>query len=54
MQKKCEYGERIREDEHGSFTSLVFSSCGGLGQEAAVVIKKLASSMAAKHNEQYS
>ena len=28
--KKHEYGERIREVEHGLFTPLVFSSCGGV------------------------
>ena len=40
-EKKREYGERINEVEHGSFTPLVFLSCGGMGPEAAVVIKKL-------------
>ncbi len=54
MQKKREYGERIRDIEHGSFTPLVFSSCGGMGQEATVVVKKLASSLAARRNEIYS
>ena len=28
--KKHEYGESIREVEHGLFTPLVFSSCGGV------------------------
>ena len=38
-EKKRAYGERVNEVEHGSFTPLVFSSCGGMGPEAAVVIK---------------
>ena len=40
--------------EHGSFTPLVFSTCGGMGQEASVVIKKLADALATKRNESYS
>ncbi len=52
--KRREYGERIREVEHGSFTPLVFSLCGGMGQEAAVVVKKLADALAMKRNESYS
>ena len=40
--------------EHGSFTPMVFSACGGMGAEASVVVKKLASSLAAKRNEAYS
>ena len=52
--KRREYGERIREVEHGSFTPLVFSSCGGMGQEAAVVVKKLADAIATKRSERYS
>ena len=43
-EKKREYGERITEVEHGSFTPMVFSACGGMGAEASVVVKKLASS----------
>ena len=53
-EKKREYGERITEVEHGSFTPMVFSACGGMGAEASVVVKKLASSLAAKRNEAYS
>ena len=53
-EKKREYGERIKEAEHGSFTPLVFSTCGGMGQEASVVVKKLADALAMKRNETYS
>ena len=52
--KKREYGERIREVEHGSFTPLVFTTGGGMGQEAMVVVKKLADDLAMKRNERYS
>ena len=31
-EKKREYRERIKEVEHGSFTPLVFSTCGGMGR----------------------
>ena len=54
VDKKREYREQIREVEHGSFTPLVFSSCGGMGQEAAVVVKRLADAIATKRNESYS
>ena len=52
--KKREYAERITQIEHGSFTPLVFSSCGGMGFEATVVMKKLAASLAMKRNDPYS
>ena len=47
-EKKREYGERINTVEHGSFTPLVFSACGGMGHEATVVVRKLASALASK------
>ena len=52
--KKREYGERIREVEHGSFTPLVFTTGGGMGQETMAVEKKLADDLAMKRNERYS
>ena len=52
--KKCEYGERVAEVEHGSLTPLVFSACGGMGTEATVVIKKIADGLATKRRESYS
>eukprot|EP00117_Sycon_ciliatum_P035616 scpid102037/ scgid3142/ len=45
--------QRVNEVEHGSFTPLVFSSCSGMGPEAAVVIKRLAHSLATKRNAAY-
>ena len=38
-QKRCEYGQHIREIEHGGFTPLVFSTSGGMAPEAAVFLK---------------
>ena len=52
--KKREYVERVTEVEHGSFTPLVFSSCGGAGAEATIAIKRIASLLAAKRRESYS
>ena len=40
--KKRAYGQRVREVEQGIFTPLVFSSTGGMGQEATVFYKRLA------------
>ena len=37
--KKREYGDRIREIEHGSFTPIIFSTSGGLGKESTVTYK---------------
>ncbi len=51
--KRREYGERILQVEHGSFTPLVFSAAGGMGPEAAVFVKKLASDLARKRGVEY-
>ena len=53
-EKKRAYGERILHVEHGSFTPLVFSSCGGMGHEAAITVKRLASALAVKRHAPYS
>ena len=37
--KKREYGQRVREVEHGVFTPLVLSSNGGMGKEATTFYK---------------
>jgi len=49
--KKREYQDRILQVEHWSFTPLVFSSTGGMGPEASMALKKLATSMAEKRQE---
>ena len=48
------YGERVDQVEHGSFTPLVFSSCGGMSPEANLVVKRIADAMASKRKESYS
>ena len=40
--KKREYGQLVREIEHGVFTPLVLSSTGGMGREATTFYKRLA------------
>ena len=44
---------RIREVEHSSFTPLVFSASGGMGHEASVFYKWLASLLSDKWNDAY-
>ncbi len=39
--KKREYNERVVRVEHGSFTPVVLSSCGGFGVETSRFISKL-------------
>ena len=51
--KKLEYGRRVREVEHGSFTPLVFTANGGMAPEATVMFKRLASLLAEKRQESY-
>ena len=53
QEKKRVYGERIIEIEKSSFTPLIFSTSGGMGQEATIFHKRLASQIAEKRNEDY-
>ena len=53
-EKKRAYSDRILNVDHRSFTPLVFSNCGGMGQEATTALKKLASMVAEKRGENYS
>ena len=52
--KKREYGQRVREVEHGVFTPLVLSTNGGMGTEATTFYKRLADLIANKRNHNYS
>jgi hypothetical protein len=52
--KKNQYNDRVIEVERGSFTPLVFSSCGGMGIEASMALKKLAVDLAEKKKQEYS
>jgi len=54
LEKKREYGDRIRSVECGSFTPLLFSTFGGLGREAVVFYSRLANLVAKKHGTPYS
>lgn len=53
LKKNC-YEQRIREVEHATFTPLVFSASGGLGNESNVFYKRLASLLATKWDDPYS
>ena len=52
--KKRQYGQRIREVEHGVFTPLVCSTTGGMGREAATFYKRLANMLTQKRHQPYS
>ena len=51
--KKRAYEQRVRKVEHGSFTPLVMSLTGGLGNAATVCYRRLAS-LSAKWDQPYS
>ena len=51
--KKRAYEQRVREIEHVSFTPLVMSLTGGLGNAATICYKRLASLLASKHEQAY-
>jgi len=42
LQKKREYGDRIRDLQLASFTPLVFATTGGIGREAVTFYCRLA------------
>ena len=52
--KKRAYEQRVREIERGSFTPLVLSLTGGLGNAATLCFKRLASMLATKRDQPYS
>ena len=52
--KKRAYEQRVREIEHGSFTPLVMSATGGLGNAATICYKRLATMIATKQDQPYS
>ncbi len=51
--KKRSYEQRIREVEHATFTPLVLSATGGMARQATTFYKRLASLLAAKHDQPY-
>ena len=54
MEKKRTYNERVIEVEKGSFTPIVVSTSGGMGNEAEKFHKRLAQLIADKRGEEYS
>ena len=48
--KQREYGERIRQVEHGDFTPLVFTCSGGMAPQCSMMIKRLAQQLSTKQN----
>jgi len=54
LEKKQAYQQRIQEVEHSSFTPLVLSATGGMGNEATTFYKHLASLLAQKWDSPYS
>ena len=51
--KKREYGDKIREVEHASFTPLVFSTTKGLSKETTIAYRRLAELLATKRGTEY-
>ena len=52
--KKAAYNARVLEIEHGTFTPLVFSTSGGMGEEAHAFFKRVAERMSRKTGQTYS
>jgi hypothetical protein len=52
--KKREYEDRILQIENGSFTPLIFSSTGGMGRQASIALKHLATCASESKREPYS
>ena len=53
-EKKRAYEQRVREVEHSSFTPLILSATGGMGNEATNFYKRLATLLAKKWDSPYS
>ena len=52
-QKKTAYNARVIQIEKGTFTPVVFSTCGGMGKEADKLFKKLAAKINVKTGQRY-
>ena len=52
-QKRLHYGRRVLDVERGCFTPLVFTTGGGMAQEATACLKRLASLLSERRNEPY-
>ena len=52
--KRRQYGERICNVEHASFTPLVFTTAGGMGPSASTFYKHLSSRLSIRYSKSYS
>ena len=52
-EKKCQYSGRVRGVEHVTFTPLVFTTTGGMGQECLRFHSRLVELIGLKKREQY-
>ena len=52
--KKRAYEQHVREVEHASFIPLIFSTTGGIANEATIFYKRLTSCLATKWDHSYS
>ena len=53
QEKRRAYEARVIEVEHGTFSPIVFSTCGGCGPTTSVVLKRLADMISSKHGKPY-
>ena len=51
QEKRHQDDQRVREVEHASFSPLVFSTSGGMGQSTMIAYKRLAHLLSVKRNE---
>ena len=54
LEKKWAYQQRVQEVEHSFFTPLVLSATGGMGNEATIFYKRLATLLTQKWDFPYS
>ena len=54
QRSKNYYGHQVRDIEHGVFTPLVFTLCGGMGHEATIFYRHLADLLATHWGREYS
>ena len=52
-EKRRKYNDRVLNVEHGTFTSLIYSITGGMGNEAIIFHKALANKLSLKTGDKY-
>ena len=52
-EKRHEYQQRVHEVENASFTPLIFTTTGGMGDAATQFYKRLPNLLSAKHSLSY-